>query len=679
MKESNRFEPDNYSLSEQGSDESDFGEFEYRTKTYFGKNLELDFSAENESDIDLKFGKTVYLPIQLSKKVLPKVGVFIPNNLQSFSAINIIVFFHGHIYPCDKKGVDKFDKGGIEYYWNTSGFKFLREELAASGRKALLIAPTFTNKLNREAATYGNLNANNKFDFLINECFSRLKKDNLISNSAKPQNIILAGHSGGGLPMQAILWAKNSLGQNIVECWGFESLYFGTDIWWSWLNFKPDNNFIHYRRQSQFVNQTELLRKHYNFQDVKDGKGHCSLVKEKWKNSIENCRWLQTGTSQKMGIGITTDTELADFNQLFEAEFSLEKSNLYKRKIVVAKIPENKEKREKAKRTGGAYVEIKESPSVFLIEIIRRAQNKAHKDKKNDIAAKLNPSDWFNQFTKDFTFIGRKLKPGQFVHIEMAKLLKTIETKFITELNITDARKAGDILLKNSTDLNNNPESISGSRLTSSTATFSMHMFGLAVDVNYLGNPYIEDGDIKPMNNVLKNASDLMNTKLLTYKKHIKNNFADRFDYIQALDDTIENYFKLLDDSAMLNAYLKSTNSSEWQGLEIKEAAKKIQKNLDNLAGYLARSKSDEDKPKVKIKDYFKKNAILNFDKRFVSGMERNGLHWGGDYGDMMHFDMRKTGVGYYIEKARLEYAGQVKNQAERLFKEKNYGEHSPG
>ena len=87
------------------------------------------------------------------------------------------------------------------------------------------------------------------------------------------------------------------------------------------------------------------------------------------------------------------------------------------------------------------------------------------------------------------------------------------------------------------------------------------------------------------------------------------------------------------------------------------DAKNKIQKDLDVLTKYLQDEK----------KKYFKKHAILDFDKRFVVGMENMKLHWGGSYGDMMHFDMRRTGVGYYIEEARLEYLGIVKSKAKKL------------
>jgi len=628
-----------------------------------------------ESEIDVKFGKTLYLPIRLSKTLLPKVGVFIPSGFQPtaaiknsrrFSAVDAIVFLHGHIYPCDKQGVGKFDKGGIEYYWNTPAFTFLREELALSGRNALLIAPTFTNKLSRDSNTFGNLDANKKFDFLLSECLNNLKKSGDVPPDSEIRNVILAGHSAGGLPMQSILWAINSTGHNIVECWGFECLYFGTDIYWAWLNFSPDKNFIHCRQKKAFGAQTERLLKHANFKDVNDGKGHCSLVKEKWRTSIESCRWLQTinpAASAKSGAPVSRELSDFGYESEFESEFNLEKGHLYTGKIVVAGMPNSKTQRAALKKKGGAYVEITEAPSVFLRDIIRRAQAKARQAGKKDVADKLSPDSWFDHFTRDFSFLGRKLKKGQFVHLELAKLLKSVEAKFLTDLGTSDPKKAGDILLKNS------PEGLSGSRLTSSTATFSMHMFGLAVDVNYLGNPYVEESDVKAVNNVLQNAASLTNTKPLSYRKHDKDGFAHRFDFIQALDEVIENYFKLLDDQTALENYLRSSRSPDWRNLSVKDALQKIQKNLDNLAGFLARKD---------YKDYFKKHAILDFDKRFVTGMEKMGLHWGGEYGDMMHFDLRETGVGFYIEQARNEYAGKVKRQAARLSKEKKYGVHSP-
>jgi hypothetical protein len=57
--------------------------------------------------------------------------------------------------------------------------------------------------------------------------------------------------------------------------------------------------------------------------------------------------------------------------------------------------------------------------------------------------------------------------------------------------------------------------------------------------------------------------------------------------------------------------------------------------------------------------------------------MTEQGLDCGASYGDMMHFDMRSSGVGKYINVAGLAYSRKVKDLAKRLFNEKRHGIHS--
>jgi len=309
-------------------------------------------------------------------------------------------------------------------------------------------------------------------------------------------------------------------------------------------------------------------------------------------------------------------------------------------------------------KTKGTLVTIMEAPTVFLPEIIRMARDRAAKEQKSDLVTKLDPTTWFKKFTR-ITFLGRSLKQNQYLHLEMAKLMKRIESELIKRFG-RDAKSVGDMLLYNSS------EGISGSRLVSSTATFSMHMFGLAVDINRQGNPYIESrNDINGLNKALRNAALLMNQPISSYKKGPE---KDKFDIIQQLDSTLEAYFSLLDKPDQLAQLTRTSTSPEWQSLSIVAAREKIQNNLNNLAGLLERGNS---------KSYFKRHGILNFDKRFVEAMEGRGLCWGGHYGDMMHFDMRGTGVGHYIEKARLEYKKKAREIAKQLLKEKKFGKYS--
>jgi hypothetical protein len=445
-------------------------------------------------------------------------------------------------------------------------------------------------------------------------------------------------------------------------------LYFGASDWRTWLKANPDKLFRHFRRPTQFGAPTETLKQFQNFDDVKDGTDHCLIVKEKWRQAIDTSGALQGSGKAAPRLNPTPIKTPSVSAALVVSssgtdKFTLTEWKLATGKIAVASVGDKKK---------GTAVTITEAPSVFLPEIITMARDRALKDKKTALADKLDPATWFKQFTR-ITFLGRPLKSGQYLHREMAGLLKAIEAEMAKKYG-GDAKSIGDMLLNNST------EGLAGSRLTSATATFSMHMFGLAVDVNYLGNPYIETKyDIKALNNVLKNATQLMNKPTLVYQSGYA---KDKFDSVQQLDAMLEKYFSLLDAPAELEQVLKASTSSDWRGLSLAQAQAKIQKNLDDLARSLARggkAKGYFKKGEVlDKKEYFKKHGILDFDKRFVVQMEALGLSWGGHYGDMMHFDMRTTGVGAYIEKARLSYKKRVNALAQKHFGEKNYGTHSP-
>jgi hypothetical protein len=244
-------------------------------------------AARSDQERSRFMAQTIYLPIKLNSTVLPKVGVFIPEHFEPTTAVDLIVYFHGHIISACETLPTPFSKDGIEYYWGTPHFQCLRDELTASKTNAVLIAPTFTTKLgNSDAATYGSLNAKGKFDFLIGETLKRLKDSGALPAAVNAGKIILSGHSAGGLPMMRILEANNTLKSNIAECWGFECLYFGTDGWEEWLSANPNKQFQHFRQSSQQVKAAKELKDQKNFIDVANGKDHCRLVREKWREAI---------------------------------------------------------------------------------------------------------------------------------------------------------------------------------------------------------------------------------------------------------------------------------------------------------------------------------------------------------------------------------------------------------
>jgi hypothetical protein len=228
------------------------------------------------------------MQIKLNKRLARKVGVFIPEHYRPNSIVNLIVYFHGHIKGICSTDAGPFKKKGIEYYLDTPCFKCLREDLNASKANAILIAPTLSVVFESSTPSrYGNLNEDGRFDFLIKEVVTRLKGSKTLPSDTQVGRIILSAHSAGGAPMMMILSANNGLKKHIAECWGFECLYFGSNIWSAWLSANPNKQFKHFRQPNKQRKQTNELKRYKNFIDVPDGSDHCSLLKVNWRQAID--------------------------------------------------------------------------------------------------------------------------------------------------------------------------------------------------------------------------------------------------------------------------------------------------------------------------------------------------------------------------------------------------------
>ena len=579
-------------------------------------------------------GATHYLPIALSRHTGKRVGAFVPTAARQSGVVDVIVYFHGHAISACKTNTARFQKGGMQYYWNTPLFTCLRRDLEASGRRAVLLAPALHPFVGGKvgASGYGDLGDAGKFDDFVNRALTLLKDKGSLPRGATLGNVVLAGHSGGGQPMQAVMLAKNTLKPKIRAAWGFETLYFGTKAISAWLKSDSGLRYRHYRRSGWKAARVKLLAAHGNFIDKATASSHCHAVQEFWREALDH---------MPASAGSSAEYEVAPI----VVPYQRRAVSLHQSPITIAKV---------GSKANGTLTWITEAPADFLPKVIGMARTLARKEGDSAAADALDPQQWFRRFTQ-IKFLGRSFKSGQFIHEEMARKLQSIENALVTQLGGT-AQSAGDILLNHST------EGISGSRLTSSTATFSMHMFGVAVDVNYLGNPYIESGDIATLNAVLANAAALFGSAHKPYSR------KDRYDAIARLDLLLERYFALQDNPVQLTALTATASRKPWAGKSLSQALALVASDLQRLSSKLARGGH---------RAHFKTHAILDFDKRFVEGMERGGLHWGGEYGDIMHFDMRTSGAGKHIQTARLKYAGKAKRLAEKFFNEKSYGGHA--
>ncbi len=299
--------------------------------------------------------------------------------------------------------------------------------------------------------------------------------------------------------------------------------------------------------------------------------------------------------------------------------------------------------------------EVKESPSVFLKNIVSRALGA-------DAAR-----DWFSNFTR-ISFLGRELNANQYIHVELATHLKEVEREFAAKYggSAMDPAVAGDFLL------GTKRENLAGSRAVSATATYSFHMFGLAIDVNYSTNPYIQNKErygrnektgqrftkpngVKTLNETLSRAGSLLDAAIPVLR------YGLGYSEYDAMNKLLVSYLTLADNSSKLQNLLNSTSSSFWKSKTVDEAVKIINKDLDTLSLAVDR---------WNIRESFRKTGFLNLSKEFVDGIK---LDWGGKgYGDMMHFDMRNTGAGAKIKKAIGEYISLKQAEASDKYRLQN-------
>jgi hypothetical protein len=193
-------------------------------------------------------------------------GVFVPTNYQVSADVDLILYLHGH-------GAN----ATIDDYWSAS-YKYqfhFREWLNASDKNAVLVAPSLG-----PMSDSGLLLTEGGGDDYLDEVMDALKANGPHTTTPNVGNIVLAAHSGGGVPMRFL--ARKGFKKyhdNVKECWGFDCTYNSDDAnsWtdWSSAGGSPsgkdlrdwaatnhnDQLFIYYIENSGTAPQAEELRR----------------------------------------------------------------------------------------------------------------------------------------------------------------------------------------------------------------------------------------------------------------------------------------------------------------------------------------------------------------------------------------------------------------------------------
>lgn len=169
--------------------------------------------------------------------------------------IDVILYLHGH-----RTGIP----GARKSIWSYLKHKCwpLREHLAATGKAAVLIAPTLGPKSQSDS-----LLARGGLNRYLDAALAATASYWSSGTAPTIRHIILAGHSGAGSPMRVLARSGNRYAALIKEVWGFDSTYSAkenTDStgWAAWAQAHPQSRlFIYYLRGAPTQDQAEKLRK----------------------------------------------------------------------------------------------------------------------------------------------------------------------------------------------------------------------------------------------------------------------------------------------------------------------------------------------------------------------------------------------------------------------------------
>jgi Uncharacterized protein conserved in bacteria (DUF2272) len=202
-------------------------------------------------------GRTYYAGIELdirsaSGSVRPQTGIFCPANWAPSSSIDLLIYLHGIREP----------DVTIDSYWDAARNPHfaLREEVAASGKNVLLVAPLLGPRSQTEI---GLLARPGGLDQFVARVLGFLRSRGELRADARPGQVVLACHSGGGLAMRTMALAENQIRSSIRECWGFDCTYNRDDslVWPRWARQSSGRLYLYYIEKSPTAPQALLIQR----------------------------------------------------------------------------------------------------------------------------------------------------------------------------------------------------------------------------------------------------------------------------------------------------------------------------------------------------------------------------------------------------------------------------------
>jgi hypothetical protein len=273
------------------------------------------------------------------------------------------------------------------------------------------------------------------------------------------------------------------------------------------------------------------------------------------------------------------------------------------------------------------------------IETTNRALKRKDVEQIIDDAGQGTVAKWFGDIKKG-TFLGIELR----AHKALADRLTRAETALVNDEKINPGKKksAKDLgaalkMYASTSDLREPAKAVGGDSL-------SMHTFGLAVDLNYEGNPFIGNAGGAAPDAIWRATSLVLGTAT-----NVTTSLGDpkaSFTALKAASDALKTYFSYRDPANLAALTAAVTRHTAVKG------------EPTDLAGW--QKQIEADYTKLNGKGDFKKHkspeeGFIDLDESVVLALTGAGLKWGGTYGgakDVMHFDLRQA-EGAKIDAAR--------------------------
>jgi hypothetical protein len=153
------------------------------------------------------------------------VLLIIPRQLDTTKKIDFVFWFHGWHNNIDTAAV----------------FYELVKQFIGSKRNAVLVLSETAR--NAPDSYGGKLEQPGMFKALVKDVMNEMKKKGVVSYSAEPGNIVLAGHSGA---FQVIAYILQNGQVKVQEVFLFDALYSQLDKYLEWVAENKSNHFVHW-------------------------------------------------------------------------------------------------------------------------------------------------------------------------------------------------------------------------------------------------------------------------------------------------------------------------------------------------------------------------------------------------------------------------------------------------